>query len=719
MSDAHAPVDVQFLWHHHQPDYRSPREGRALLPWVRLHATKDYLDMALHLERHPRVRATFNFVPSLLDQLEEAAGGTPDALFDLIGRAVGSLAPAEQAEVLARCSLAPRHAFERFPRYRALCQRFAAPGGGEVTPADVLAIEVWFLLAWLDPIHHSEPEARRALAETGAPTTRQRDDLLALGRRLPGAVIPAYRALAERGQIELSASPYYHPILPLLIDVRAARRARPDLPLPLEPFAAPADAERQITRALERHARAFGARPQGMWPPEGGVSPETVELAARAGLKWLASDEGVLWRSLPAGARHRESIYRPWRVSTAAGDVALFFRDHELSDRIGFVYQNWDAAEAAADFIARLRRIGAEHAGRDGALPPLVSIILDGENCWEHYADDGGPFLEALYGTLEQARDIRTRTPSEVLAASPPAETVLELHSGSWIDADFHIWIGQPEKNRAWDLIARARRALLEAGPDPERALRAWDAFDAACGSDWMWWFGDEHRTRDKGIFDRLFREHLQAVYEHAGLKPPGWLAAPVARDAGRADGFLAPLGFVRPALDGRATQFYEWHAAGRFRLDAGGGAMHRGGGVARDLYYGFDAEHFYLRLDLDPRKLPGAGADLGIEFLEPRPMQVRVHGLERGDRMVTGGAGPAPGESPTRPVPLAGSACRVDTILELAISFESLSLRAGEIVELLVHIGAPGEPGETLPPEDLVRFTVPGPDYEAAMWSA
>jgi alpha-amylase/alpha-mannosidase (GH57 family) len=718
VSETRAPVDVLLLWHHHQPDYRSPREGRSLLPWVRLHATKDYLDMALHLERHPGVRATFNFVPSLLDQLDGAAAGAPEALFALIARPPESLTAEERAEIIARCGVAPRHAFERWPRYAALCQRLAGPRAGTPGAADLLALEVWFLLAWLDPLFHGEPEAQRAIAAAGAPTARHRDDLLALGARLTGAVIPAYRALAERGQIELSASPYFHPILPLLADLRVARRARPDLLLPSEPFAAPADAERQIASALERHASVFGAKPRGMWPPEGGVSPEAVALVAGAKLGWLASDEGVLWRSLPPESRPRDAAYRPWRFSTAAGDVTLFFRDRELSDRIGFVYQNWEAAEAAADMLARLRRIGADHAGGDGARPPLVTIVLDGENCWEHYAGDGGPFLEALYGALEQAPDIRTRTPSEILAAGPPTGTLTELHSGSWIDADFHIWIGHPEKNRAWDLIARARRALAGARPDPGEAREAWAALDAACGSDWMWWFGDDHFTPDKPIFDRLFREHLQAVYEQAGLKAPTSLAAPITRAARRADASTAPLGFVRPTLDGRPTQFYEWYAAGRFRLAAGGAAMHRSGGLARDLYFGFDATHFYLRLDFTADRLPGEGTDLTLEFLAPRLLEVRVHGLARGERMVSAGPGGVVGERAGTATPLAGSACHIGSVLELALPFEGVNLRPGESVDLVVHLGAPGEPGEALPPDDLVRFTVPGIGYEEAMWS-
>ena len=331
----------------------------------------------------------------------------------------------------------------------------------------------------------------------------------------------------------------------------------------------------------------------------------------------------------------------------------------------------------------------------------------------------GGPFLEALYSALEHASDIRTRTPSEVLAEAPRLDTLPELHSGSWIDADFHIWIGHPEKNRAWDLIARARRALVEAEPEPARAPAAWAALDAACGSDWMWWFGDDHFTADKAIFDRLFREHLQGAYEHAGLKPPAWLAVPVSRAARRAPGFTAPLGFVRPTLDGEPTQFYEWYAAGRFRLAAGGSAMHRAGGLARDLYFGFDATNFYLRLDFVERRPPGVETDLTLEFLAPRPLQARVHGLARGERVVTAGGTGAPRASVEAGAPLAGAVCHIGSVLELALPFASMDLKPGESVDLVVHLGAPGEPGETLPPEDWVRFTVPGSGDEAELWSA
>jgi alpha-amylase/alpha-mannosidase (GH57 family) len=709
-----SPVDLLFLWHHHQPDYRSPREGRALLPWVRLHATKDYLDMALHLEAHPGVHATFNFVPSLLDQLDEAAAGGRETLFDLLARPVESLTESERTVILSRCSAAPRHAMERWPRYRVLGLRVArarGSGASEPTLTEILALECWFLLAWLDPLLLDEPESAAAIATGGDFLEEHRDGLLALYQRIVARVIPAYRALAERGQVELSESAYYHPILPLLVDSRAARRARPEITLPSEPFTAPDDAERQIQRAFDRHALAFGTRPAGMWPPEGSVSPEAVELAARAGVRWLATDEGVLWQSLPVGERNHPVLYQPWRYRTAAGPVDFFFRDRELSDRIGFVYYHWETAEAVADFIGRLRRIAREQVvpGRR----PLVSVILDGENCWENYPGDGGPFLEALYTALEAAPDIRTVTPSEVLAKSPASAELRDLHSGSWIDADFHIWIGHPEKNRAWELLARARRALCEARKTPENCPTAWESLYAAEGSDWFWWFGEDHFTEDKGLFDRIFREHLQAVYERAGLSAPSWLQVAVSRFTHRPDLATQPLGFVHPTIDGRPTHFYEWYAAGRHLLGAGGGSMHRDAGIGRDLYFGYDAACFYVRLDFITNAPPGAEYDLLLDFLAPHPVRVMIQGLEPGARPVICRAEGAVA------VPMPGGECHIGTVLELGLPFASLGLKAGDNVDLLVQLMQGGVPVESLPAADLVRFSVPDASYGAFMWSA
>jgi alpha-amylase/alpha-mannosidase (GH57 family) len=692
------PVHVVLLWHHHQPDYRSPRTGSAVLPWVRLHATKDYLDMARRLERFPSVRAAFNFVPSLIDQIEAAAGGRDD-LFDRLRVEPSSLGAAERSEVLARIRFAPAWAFERMPAYAALAHRESP----EPDDAEFIALEAFFLLGWLDPMFHGESEAASALAARPLPGREHRDALLALHQRLTAEVIGAYRALEERGQIELSISPYHHPILPLLIDTRHALRSRPDDAMPLEPFTAPEDADEQVRAALDRHERAFGVRPRGMWPSEGSVSPEVASLMARRGVDWIASDEGVLWRSLSSGTTRRDAVYRPWKVETPDGEVAMLFRDHELSDLIGFVYARWNPFDAAANLMERLRQIGRDHRGD---VPPLVTIILDGENCWEHYADDGGPFLDHLYTFLEHDPDVSTRTPSQAIAERS-LEALPRLHSGSWIDSDFHIWIGHPEKNRAWDLLGLTRRLLKEAGATQATHPLAWESLGAAEGSDWFWWFGEDHFTPDRALFDRLFREHLCAACERAGVAVPQDLNVPIIR-AARTVRPMQPLGFVTPVIDGRETSFYEWHEAGWIDRSAGG-SMHREGGVLRRVHYGFDASAVYFRIDCDG-PIPDA---VEIDIVSPRRGRMSVSGLTTGNEEVLWW--PEGGTS----VRLDGAEAAADAVIEIALPFHALDLKPMDEFACVVHVMHEGRPVESLPEGDPLRFELKGQAIEGEMWSA
>ena len=706
------PLELLFLWHHHQPDYREPVSRRALLPWVRLHASKDYLDMAEHLERFPTLKATFNFVPSLLDQLEDARRGGSDALFDLLARPIASLAPAERAHVTARCTACPPHARARWPRLNELIEkagRSATDARAVLRDRELLELEVYFLLAWCDPLYHGEPEAAQAITRAGGLTESERDGLLDLHARLLERVLPAYRRLAERGQAELSATPYYHPILPLLIDVTSGRRSRPDSAIPREALRAADDAHRQIVDGRRRHAEIFGAAPRGMWPSEGSVSPEAMTLAAECGVGWAASDEGVLFASRRPDHVERSALYQPYRWVEGERAITLFFRDRDLSDRIGFVYQRWAPDAAVEDFVERLRHIRAAHAGE---RPAVVSVILDGENCWEGYPDDGKPFLEALYARLAASPEIRTRTFSEVAAEWSDAPRLERLHSGSWIDADFHIWVGHPEKNRAWDLVARTRAALVHAGVTPESRPDAWGSLFAAEGSDWYWWLGEDHFTSDKALFEQLFRGHLRAALTWSDCPVPAELHVPVFEPSVRSVARNSPIGFLRPSVDGTVTHYYEWELGGHYHLLGSGGAMHRTGGTVKDLYYGFDADRFFLRLDFVDGEDERKGLDLALDFLAPRALRVLVHGMGQGSHPVSAGEGEV-----QRPI---GSAeCEVGTVLELGVPFEALGLVAGDRVELVALTLSDGRPIESFPSHERLRFTVPSPDFEDTMWSA
>ncbi|MGE5178647.1 MAG: glycoside hydrolase [Bacteroidota bacterium] len=557
------PILLALVWHMHQPSYRDAATGRALLPWTRLHATKDYRDMVDLLRSYPRVRCTFNLTPVLLDQLERIAAGEEDEALHLARKAPEALAPEERAAVLRDFfSVHRERMLEPRPRYAALQRRAAEErsGGAPLTEGELRDLQVWFHLAWADPSYAAEEPVRSLLAKGEGFTEGEKQALLDWGRDLCGTVIAAYREAAVAGQIELATSAHHHPILPLLADTEAPREAGATFPLPEPPFRAPEDAEAELRSARSSHARRFGAAPRGTWPPEGAVSEAALALVRAQGFTWAASDESVLRRAVEqAGAADWPApLYRPYRVATRSGPLAMVFRDRALSDRIGFVYQRWDPVEAADDFLEQVRSAAARARGSG---PALVTVILDGENCWEGYEEDGRPFLEALYERLESHPSVEAVTVSGALDRMPPVETLPHVPVGSWIRDDLGIWIGHPEKNAAWGALRDARAALAARGAasPPE----AWDSLRAAEGSDWFWWYGDDHESDHKEVFDALFRGHLMRVYAALGAEPP---------EALRSSLRAAP---APPADEDGAS----W--TGSARWDAGGGAMHR---VARTL---------------------------------------------------------------------------------------------------------------------------------------
>jgi hypothetical protein len=343
----------------------------------------------------------------------------------------------------------------------------------------------------------------------------------------------------------------------------------------------------------------------------------------------------------------------------------------------------------------------------------MVSVMLDVENCWAGYADDGGPFLEALYTALAAAPDIRMRTPSEILDHGPARAPLARLHSGSWIDADFHVWIGHREKNRAWSVLAGARGALVAGGTTPDSHPAAWESLYCAEGSDWFWWLGDDHYTSDKALFDALFRAHVRAAYTGAGLKPPASLERPAAEAMASDPRHTPPSGFIHPSIDGRRTSYYEWQGAGVWNLEGAGGAMHRGGGLARSLRYGFDGSHFYLRLDWS--EPPGPDVDLAIECAAAEARVIVIRGLARGERRVTAQAEAAGRAEPD----VAGARCRIDEVLELSLPLVALGVAPGDELEMTFTFLHSSRMLERVPSEAALLVRAPRPGDDAAVWGA
>ncbi len=600
-------MNLAIIWHMHQPLYRQPGSDVAILPWVRLHAVKDYLHMAQVLAAHPDMRVTFTLTPSLAEQLEDyVAGRLTDRLMQLADRAWFS--PDEKQYLLDMCFSINPAIIAQHPPYQAILDRRHL---ARLNP-DYFAVQtyrdllVWFNLAWTDPNLLEKDDFLAGLVQKGGDfSVADAQKLMAKHREIMGQVLPTYRDLVEKGQLELITVPFYHPILPLLVDSRIAQRPSPGLPIPDPPFQAPEDARTQIQWAVEKHARIIGRKPAGMWPSEGAVAPEILPMAAAAGLTWLATDEAILGESLGVYFDRDESglvrrgdlLYHPWRVTTPQGDLTMIFRDHDLSDRIGFVYQHLPAAQAAEDMIVRMERIARAFGGREDGL---ITVILDGENAWEYYEHNGDPFLHALYDRLSAHPDLTPVLPSDHFAQHPPTDTIDHLASGSWILGDFTTWMGDPEHIAAWSRLRDLRDAYAawvdEIRPEPAKRHLVQHHLFAAEGSDWFWWYSHRNSSAQDALFDQLFRDYLAAAYRGMDLLPPEELVQPI---TGMAQQPPPPRRFFTPRLTASPDPSLHWAQAQVIRPQLSTGAMQQAGSIVQAVRYGNDANLLYLRVEL------------------------------------------------------------------------------------------------------------------------
>ena len=598
----------------HQPQYRDPVSGRYMLPWTRLHALKDYWGMVKVLGEFPGVHATFNIVPLLAAQIEEYASGKfREPWFELAFAPADTLKPEQKREILERGFQVNEIYVQRWPRFSDLQGQVRSAGAeacaARFTEQDWRDLQLLSQLAWMDEEYIAKDPVVNLLAAKGTGYTERDKNLLREKQlELLSAVLPEYRIAAESGQVEISTTPYYHPILPLLCDTDIARVSNPHTPLPHPPFRFPGDAREQLLRARKYHERVFGKPPAGLWPSEGSVSDEALAIAADLGFKWFATDEGVLgrtrnigfWRDAGGYPENGPDLYSPWRLQRDPKEMFGFFRDHYISDLVGFVYSRMGAVQAAEDFHRRIRAIGdREPAGRTAT----VSIILDGENAWEYYPENGRQFLREFYRRVQNDGEIRAMTASEAVEANTGAPIMPGIFPASWINANFDVWIGHREDVRAWDLLRDAREmyervAQRKSGnATDEQLARAYEAVLAAEGSDWNWWYGPEHGSANDAEFDQLYRKHLTEIYAALGEPAPDVLAHPIkkAPELGRRE---PPESFLDVTVDGRETSYFEWLGAGLYATDPRGGTMHGRARVLNGLYYGFGENYFYLRVD-------------------------------------------------------------------------------------------------------------------------
>jgi starch synthase len=736
------PLHVALVWHMHQPYYKDDLSNTFLLPWVRLRAAKDYYRMAALLDAYPDMRLTFNLVPSLIDQLEDyRQGNASDIYLDLSRRRADELSEEERAFVIRWMTESPT--FRRVrdaPRYLELVQKreHAWPRPSSelarlFTDAEVRDLQVWFNLSWIDPHHAANDAVLRELVRKGRDFTEEdKEPILRTQLDLLHRTLGKYQDVQRRGQAELITSPYYHPILPLLCDVAAAREARTDLKLPRRRFAHPEDAAQQVRLAMDAHAKTFGARSSGLWPPEAAISEPALDLVAEQGLSWILSDEGVLARSLDATiSRDGEGrvmrpdvLYSPYRVDRKAPLITVF-RDAKLSNLIGFDYQNSAAEPAAADLVGRLHAIQER---QDPSAPPLlVTLALDGENCWDFYEANGNAFLAALYGKLSKDPGLRLTTISEFLAANPPTRTLPRVVAGSWIDANLATWVGDSEHNEAWDLLSETRD-FLGAQPESAATQRAWRELYIAEGSDWFWWFGRGHDSGMDVIWDSLYRLHLRNIYKVLNQQPPSSLFQPIMRPGDTAAA-KRPDRKISPRLDGRPDE-NEWKAAGYLDVTALFGAMHPPRGIIRRVWFGCDDAQLYLRLDLSATA-GQPSAELSIYFSgsaharSPEPTAAGdghrsgdfgfVPAYALGVRLANGQADLAlrAAGQPETSAPIWSSQVAAGDTLAFGIPFAALNHDPGETLELVAAVRRGQAVVEQVPPAGSIRVRVPGDPFK------
>jgi alpha-amylase/alpha-mannosidase (GH57 family) len=612
-----AQLRVVVLWHQHQPFYKDLVTGRYRLPWTRLHALKDYYGMVKLLDEFPQVHQTFNLVPSLVRQIQDyVSGEAQDPFLQVASKPAKDLTLEERRFALQYLFQAnPKNVIGRYPRYHELWEKFRAAGDSPeraekyFQTQDLTDLQVLSQIGWFDEFFLAEKDVVELVRKGRNYTVEDQRFVIARERELLGRVLPVHAEAAKTGLIELSTSAFYHPILPLVCDTDIGAVSSPGLALPQNRYRHPEDAREQLQRGMDLHEKVFGMRPQGVWPSEGSVSEEVLSIAHRLGVQWMATDEGVLQRSLGtnfsrdgnghlhADAAHRLYTIYSYEASNADTRMNVLFRDHTLSDLIGFVYSGMPPQDAANNLIHKIKE--SAKPVLESRQDAMVPIILDGENAWEYYPQSGREFLRRFYEALQNDPGIEAVTVTEAIARHKNVSHLKSLVPGSWINANFNVWVGAPEDNKAWDYLYHARNFYARSAPSATEKQRelAFEEIMIAEGSDWNWWYGPEHHSANDRDFDELYRKHLSNVYQALGGTPPDYLAQPITGAPARPS-FTPQTAYIHPGVSGDMVRYFEWMGAACYTADQRSGAMHGKQFLMDEVFAGIDEQYVYGRLD-------------------------------------------------------------------------------------------------------------------------
>ncbi len=723
-------IRLAIIWHMHQPDYRDPVTGVHMLPWVQLHAARGYTDLVKISERYPHFKQTINFSPVLLNQIDDLVSNPGNDYFhELARKPVDELNDNEKDFLLRHCffinwevHIKPNQRYNQLLMKRGLditgidLQYVRA----QFTRADFRDLVVLFHLAWCGFTLRKDPEVIALIGKEQGYS--EEDKLLVVGKHRDALkeVIPQHKLFQKKSIIELTCTPYYHPILPLLVDSHVRPDHHPDTPK----FSYPEDARRQLVMGMDEFEKVFGHRPKGMWPSEGSISQRAVELIQDAGIEWIAADEALLYErstgtEVPEGADNR----RPWLIGDPDGPpLACCFRNRGLSDDIGFQFSWKESGEAVNEFIRNLDNM-ALNCSPEGP-PSLVTLVCDGENPWEHYRDGGEGFLTGLAEALDENPLIKLTTPQEYLAEFPPKGRIKKLGAGSWIAGNFDIWIGCDEARRAWGILSEVREKLDEIFPVPEGSddeigseerRKVLEHLWVAEGSDWFWWYGEPFHSPLDYIFDIVFRMRLKRAYELMGLDIPTKLVVPVDPKLPIDNvSVQAPLDIINPVIDGKITTFYEWSGAGYLRASDLEGLMAREKpGPITDLFFNADLENLYLRIDIEREKIE-SGDVLVIRILKPVELNVAMD-LATNSEAKLRIYHIDPEKSHFTIEALASAA--IDNIVELSIPVKSLEAEPRSMISFTSFIMRGKEQIDRCPMFGAVSVTVPDERYLASLW--
>ncbi len=698
----------------HQPMYQDAVGGKFLLPWVRLHAIKGYYDMPSILSKHPKARACFNITPSLLIQMEEYFKEDireKDEYLRLSLKPADKLEPYEKEFILVNFFMnnwdrviKPHPRYSELLRLRGeiykvteisqIAERFSAQ--------DMIDLQVLFNLCWFGFTLRKKDPKLRALVKKGRHYSEDdKVEVISVQLSAMREMLDLYKRLSDKKQIELTTTPCYHPILPLLYNGGDG-----------EGFDWREDAQTHLVKGLELFEKTFSIRPQGLWPSEGSVSGPVAELASSVGFRWMATDEEILFHSLSTHSAREKTLYAPYEFERNEKKITIFFRDKKLSDLIGFSYSGSDPDLAVTDFINRLRRIYEETKDQEDS--PIVSVVLDGENAWEYYRNDGESFLNKLYDRLSSEAWLEMVCFGDFNEQGAHKRRLENLFTGSWINHNFQIWNGHFEDKKAWDYLQRTREFLIHENLSPEQKALAWEELYIAEGSDWFWWYGDEFSSHTQNMFDFLFRNHLMNIYRIAEKRIPSYLQKPIKQINVRNDYIEEPTALITPKIDGRVTGFYEWAGSGRFRSVEPAGAMKKGEKWIQDIYYGADQENLYLRIDFGSEvlkgDLDGVRCHVDISTIDDYILEVE---LESGDisfaKLLI---------NEKEELDFYATWVSFDSILEIMIPFNSINAPVRNSIELKVGVFKNDIKLEEVPQFGLLTVARPDPQLEKSFWS-